>query len=150
MSKSLTYWNPARLRSGRRFDQFFDRAFGEFLAPLAEGEEISRGSWNPAIDIYETDESVTLNAELPGLTKNEVNISLEDNTLSLSGERKFEKKVEKENYHRIERAYGSFTRSFTLPSNVVTDKVEASFKNGVLTVVLPKSEDAKPRKIAIK
>jgi HSP20 family protein len=101
------------------------------------------------VDIQETEEGYRLTAELPGLTKDDINITLENNVLRLSGERKFEKDVKKESYHRIERAYGTFGRSFVLPQQVSSDKVEAAFKDGILTVTVPKAEQAKPRKIAI-
>ena len=93
---------------------------------------------------------MTIFAEIPGLTKENVSITMENNVLTISGERKFEKDVEKENFHRIERTYGSFSRSFSLPANVATQKADASFKDGVLTVTLPKTDEAKPRQIAIK
>jgi HSP20 family protein len=89
-------------------------------------------------------------AELPGMTREDVQITLENNVLSIAGERKFEKDVKGESYHRLERTFGTFARSFTLPANVKTDKVEATFKDGVLTVTLPKVEEAKPRRVEIK
>ena len=94
--------------------------------------------------------ALTLSAELPGISREDVQISIENSVLTISGERKFEKDTKEENYHRIERSYGAFSRSFTLPSNVKTDQVAASFKDGVLTIALPKADEAKPRKIEIK
>jgi HSP20 family protein len=142
MTTSLIRLNP-------RFDRLFDRAFSDFLAPASE-DAVSTRRWMPAVDIKETAEALTFSAELPGLTKEDVQITLENNILTIAGERKFEKDVKEENYHRLERSYGSFARSFTVPGNVSFDRVDASFANGVLHVVLPKAEEAKPRKIEIK
>ena len=101
------------------------------------------------MDVAETADALTLYAELPGLSREDVDITLENNVLTVRGERKFEKDVKEESFHRIERAYGAFSRSFTLPTNVKNDGVEATFKDGVLTVRIPKAEEAKSRKIAI-
>ena len=90
-----------------------------------------------------------MRAELPGMTQNDIELNLQDNVLTLKGEKKQEKKEEKEDYHRIERSYGSFTRSFTLPAGVKQEDVKATFKDGILEISMPKSEEAKPKKIAI-
>ena len=103
----------------------------------------------PAIDVRETEDCFEFTAELPGLTKDEVEITIEDKVLTLSGERKFEGDEERNGYHRIERAYGSFSRSFTLPNEVDQEKVKAVFENGLLAVSIPKAEQVKPRKIEI-
>ena len=95
------------------------------------------------------DDAYRIQVELPGLSKEDVQITLENSVLRLSGERKFEKDTKKENYHRIERTYGTFSRSFALPTQVSSDKVEAKFEDGVLSIVVPKAEQAKPRRIAI-
>lgn len=150
MTTGLIRWTPQTDLFRSRMSRFFDQAFDEFLSPLAGSEELSSRGWLPPVDIRETDEALTLHAEIPGLTKDDVNITLENNVLTISGERKFEKDAKKDNYHRIERAYGAFSRSFSLPANVRTDQVRASFKDGVLTVSLPKAEEAKPRRIEIK
>lgn len=133
------------------FGPVFDRFFGEPARPdlFAWSEDARRGSWTPAVDIRETDEAFHVHAELPGLTKEDVQITLENNVLRLSGERRFEKEDEKDSYHRIERAYGSFTRSFTLGSGVDSEGVKAQFKDGVLTISIPKKAETKPRKITI-
>ena len=112
-------------------------------------DEELRGAWVPAVDVEETDNSYLFSAELAGLGKDDVEITFEDNVLTLSGERKIEKDEENDNYHRIERSYGTFTRSFNLPSHVDSTKVEAKFDNGILTIEVPKSEQAKPQKIEI-
>ncbi len=108
------------------------------------------GQWLPAVDIRETDDALLVEAELPGIDKKDVNVEVKDGVLTISGERKFEKDVKEENVHRIERSYGRFVRSFSLPTNVDTDKVEATMKDGVLSVRLPKKESAKPKAITVK
>jgi HSP20 family protein len=149
MTTSLIRWNPATDLFRDRFDRLFDRAFTDFLAPVSDEAQSTR-RWMPAVDIKETADALTFSAELPGLTKEDVHITLENNVLTIAGERKFEKDVKEENYHRLERSYGTFARSFTVPGNVSPDRVDATFANGVLHVVLPKAEEAKPRKIEIK
>jgi HSP20 family protein len=106
-------------------------------------------SWAPAVDIYETDKEISMKAELPGMQEKDIDIKVEDNVLSISGERRMEKEIKEENYHRIERAYGSFNRSFTLPRTVDRDAIKAAYKDGVLTVTLPKKEEVKPKQIKI-
>ncbi len=145
MPNFVTRWNPSQQVAAAReplyrlFDTFFNEG----------GEDLASRTWTPPVDIQETDDSYRITAELPGLTKDDIQITLENSVLRLSGERKFEKDVKKDNYHRIERTYGTFTRSFALPSQVSSDKVEAKFDNGVLTIVVPKAEQAKPRRISI-
>jgi HSP20 family protein len=134
----------ARLRNemDSLFDRFFDwRPFGQ----MAEG-----GVWNPALDVSETPKQVVVKAELPGMDPKEIDISLHDNVLTLTGERKREKEEKEENYHRVERSYGSFTRSFRLPSEVQPEKVDAAYKDGVLTVRLNKTAKSAAKKIEIK
>ncbi len=106
--------------------------------------------WIPAIDIRETDSALLVQAELPGIDKKDIKLEVKDGVLTLSGERNYEKDVKEENAHRIERSYGRFARSFSLPTNVDTDKVDASMNNGVLEVRLPKKESAKPKAITVK
>ena len=108
------------------------------------------GDWNPSVDIFENKDQIVLEAELPGLKPEDVNISIENYVLTIHGERRFEKKDESDNFHRVERSYGSFTRSFTLPPTVSTENVEANFDNGILRLALAKREEAKPRRIEIK
>ncbi len=114
-----------------------------------DGEGLEKGTWAPAVDIYETNDSFVVSADLPGLNKDEIQIDLKDNTLTLKGEKKFEEKVSKDNYIRVERAYGSFVRSFTLPQNVDPEKIKAKYKDGVLEVTIPKKEEAKPKQIKV-
>src|SRR4029434_1431621 len=114
-----------------------------------EGEEENPAGWYPAVDIAEDKESLTLHAELPGLKREEVKINVRDGVLTLRGERKFEEERKKDNYYRIERSYGMFSRSFTLPTTVDASKIQASMKDGVLEVTIPKKPEAKDREIAI-
>lgn len=118
-------------------------------APAFSREEIMNGAWSPRVDIYEDKDKMILEAELPGMTSDDFDISVENNVITLKGERKFEKKTEGDNYHRVERAYGSFSRSFTLPQTVTADGAVADFDNGVLKISLPKREEVKARKIEI-
>lgn len=143
----LKVWEPHR-----RFRPLYnnvDRFFNEFGWGLQPAEELNEGSWTPNVDIYETEQSYVLNAELPGLSKEEINIDVNDNTLTLKGEKKFEEKVEKENYVRVERSYGSFSRSFTLSDDVNAEAITASYNQGVLELTLPKKEEAKPKEIKV-
>ena len=145
---ALIRWDPFREMTS--FQERMNRLFSDVLArsPLGE-EEITKGAWVPAVDIYETHESLILKAELPGITKEDVSVEVEDNTLTLKGEKKFEAEVKEENYHRVERSYGNFQRSFTLPATVDQEKVKAKFKDGILEIRLPKVEEAKPKQIKV-
>jgi HSP20 family protein len=146
MLNNMTRWNPAAAAYVTR--EPFSRLLDTFFNDL-QGEEVSNRSWVPPVDIQETAEGYKLQAELPGLTREDINITLENNVLRLSGERKFEKDVKKESYHRVERTYGAFSRAFALPQQVNPEGVQAAFENGVLTILVPKAEQAKPRKIEI-
>ena len=124
------------------------RLFGDVY--LRDEDTGFRGSWTPAVDIFETDgHDLVLRAELPGMTREDIEVTVENNTLVLKGTKKFDSEVKDENYRRIERSYGSFHRSFTLPNTVDAAKVSADYKNGVLTVKLPFREEAKPRTIDV-
>lgn len=105
--------------------------------------------WRPNVDIYETEDSYVLKADIPGMKKEDIKIDVKDNTLTFKGEKKFEEKTEKDNYVRIERSYGSFTRSFTLSDNVDPENIEAAYKDGVLEITLKKKEESKPKEISI-
>ena len=106
-------------------------------------------SWSPSVDIFETESEVVIKAELPGMEAKDIEIKLENNVLMLRGDRRFEKETKNENYHRVERSYGNFTRSFSLPAFVDDSKVHAEYKNGLLRIVLPKKEQAKSKEIKI-
>jgi HSP20 family protein len=142
-----------------RFDPFRDlasmqdrinRIFGEAYLRNNDEDVLNRGDWRPVVDIYENDKhEIVLRAELPGLKREEIDIRVENNTLTLRGERKRDAEVKQENYHRVERSYGSFSRSFSLPNTVSAEKVSATFTDGVLTITLPLREEAKPRQIQV-
>src|SRR5918912_1251762 len=125
----------------RLFSTNLSRAFGD--------EGIARGAWVPSVDIYENKDQIVLEAELPGMNREDFDLSIENNVITLRGERRFEKKDDSDNYHRVERSYGSFTRSFTLPQTVSAEDAKAEYRNGVLRVTLPKREEAKARRIEI-
>jgi HSP20 family protein len=135
------------LREIRNLQEEMNRLFNTFRS---FDDDLITGAWTPSVDIYENKDQVVIEAELPGMKPEDVNISIENNVLTIQGERKFEKQEESDNYHRIERRYGSFTRSFTLPPTVNPDEVKAEFDNGLLRVTLAKREEAKPRRIEIK
>src|SRR5678816_1187327 len=144
---SITRYDPFRdLRSlqeevNRLFSTNLTRGFGE--------EGIGRGAWNPSVDIYENKDHIVLEAELPGMNQEDFDLSIENNVITLRGERKFEKTDETDNYHRVERSYGAFTRSFTLPQTVSAEGATAEYNNGVLRVTLPKREETKARRIQV-
>ena len=125
----------------RLFSTNLTRGFGE--------EGIGRGAWNPSVDIYENKDQIVLEAELPGMNREDFELTVENNVITLRGERQFEKKDDSDNYHRVERSYGSFTRSFTLPQTVSAEGANAEYRNGVLRVTLPKREETKARRIKI-
>jgi len=128
---ALVRWDPFRdiITLRERMDKMFEDSLARFRMP----EEATMPTfWSPSVDIYETDENIVLKAELPGVDKKEVSVEVKDNTLILKGERKREKEVKEENYHRVERSFGTFMRSFSLPVTVKQDQVKAKFKDGVL------------------
>jgi len=142
-------WDPfSDMRSVReRINRLFDERFAGFPAPT---EETFTREWAPPVDIHEDKDNIVVKAEVPGMKKEDVSIEIKDNVLTLKGERKFEKETKKEDYHRMERSYGSFVRSFSLPSAIKVDKVVANYKDGILEITLPKAEEAKPKAIPIK
>ena len=148
--RTLTRWTPAPDLVRDRFGRLFDEAFSDMLRPLAQTEDNPTRTWAPPVDIRESEEAVMLALDLPGLSKEDVNITLENSVLTISGERRFEADQKNETIHRLERAYGAFTRSFTLGPTVQSDNVEANFHDGVLLIKVPKAEASKPRRIAIK
>lgn len=146
---SLIRWEPFRDLVTLR--DRMDRLFGDMSGrgwPAEEG--LTTGIWNPPVDVYETADSIVMKADLPDVTKDDVDISVEGNVLSIRGERKRENEVKEKDFYRMERSYGAFTRSFTLPGTVDPDKIEAGFTGGVLTVTLPKREESKPKQIKVK
>ncbi len=113
------------------------------------GEELNEGIWQPPVDIYEDEDSVVIKAEVPDIDQKDIEVKIEDNTLTLRGERKLDQSVRKDNYHRVERYYGPFQRSFSIPPTIDQEKVKASCDRGVLTVILPKKEEKKPKQITV-
>ena len=151
MRTALTRWTPTGDIVRDRFSRLFEDAFNDMLRPYgAEAEGVSNRTWTPPVDIRETEDSLRLLMDLPGLTKENVDITLENNVLTVSGERKLEAEERNDTFHRLERSYGAFTRSFTLAPTVASDRVDASFRDGVLEITLPKVEESKPRRISIK
>lgn len=150
MTTGLIRWNPGTRLRRSRMDRLFNDMLRDYWTDLPESEEMATRAWAPPVDIRETESALHFTAELPGMSKDDVEITVENNVLTLSGERKFEKETKEETFHRVERSYGVFSRSFTLPATVQTDKVEAKFENGMLTISLPKAEESKPKKIAIR
>lgn len=144
---NLVSYDP--FRELRSLQEDVNRLFSGSL-DRGGASQMARGGWMPSVDIFENKDNIVLEAELPGISPEDVNISIENNVLTLHGERKFEKKDEGDNFHRVERSYGSFTRSFTLPPTVSSENADASFENGILRLTLAKREEAKPRKIEIK
>jgi HSP20 family protein len=112
-------------------------------------EPAATTSWSPSVDIYETENEIIVKAELPGIDRKDITLSLENNVLTLKGERKFEKETKQDNYHRIERSYGAFSRAFSIPATVDDEKIRADYKDGVLSIALPKKEQVKLKQIKI-
>lgn len=139
-------WDPfdelSTLRN--RMDRLINKINPEF-----EDVPANIARWTPMTDILETKDALVFRAELPGLTEKDVSVELENGVLTISGERKFEEETKEKNYHRVERAYGKFTRAFTLPPNVEADKIKATFNDGLLELNIPKKEEAKPKKITL-
>jgi len=141
---AIVRWEPAGELASMEIDRL-NRMFSDLY-----GEAFSRSSWVPAVDIYETDEhEVVLKAELPEMKREDINLTFENGVLTLKGERDFEQETKKENYHRIERRHGSFSRSFTLPNTVDASRISAAYRDGVLTIRLPQRDEAKPKQIAV-
>ena len=141
----LTLWNP--INDLLRYDTGLSRWLGDDLFTTTPSETTG---WLPSVDIKETEKEFVMSVELPGVTPKDVSVEVKDGCLTISGEKKLESEEKKDRYTRIERCYGSFTRSFTLSENVDETKIGASHKDGVLTLTLPKKEGVKPRKIEIK
>ena len=142
-----------------RFDPFRDlsvlqdrmnRLFNDSVGGRHRDDDLmNRGTWTPAVDIYEEDGGLVLKAEVPDISRDDIDVSVENNTLTLRGERKLANEIKQENFHRIERAYGKFVRQFALPPTVDGSKIAAEYKDGVLTVKLPMREEAKPRTVKV-
>jgi HSP20 family protein len=142
---TLNRWEPSR--GAATLQDQVSRLFGNVLERSAEESNLT--SWAPAVDIYETEHELVIKADLPEVDPKDLDIRVENNILTIRGERKFEKKVNEENYLRVERAYGSFSRSFSLANTVNSEAIKADYQNGVLTLTVPKREEAKPKQIKV-
>ena len=143
--RGLTRWEPSR--GFPTLQDQINRVFEELTTRT--GEDTALSTWSPAVDIYETEHELVVKADLPEVEENDLDVRVENNILTIHGERKFEKKVNEDNYLRVERAYGSFSRSFSLANTVNTDAIKAEYRNGVLTLRIPKREEAKPKQIKV-
>ncbi len=142
----ITRWEP--FRELNTLQDRLNRLFQDSYARGAD-ELMTAGSFVPAVDVYEDEHAITLKVEVPGIEQKDIDIRLENTTLTVRGERKFEQEEKEENFHRIERRYGSFVRSFTLPNTVDTEKVSAEYESGVLRIRLAKRAEAKPKQIKV-
>ncbi|MEW5807367.1 MAG: Hsp20/alpha crystallin family protein [Acidobacteriota bacterium] len=145
---AITRWDPFRdlLALQERMNKLFEDSLSRSRA-MEEG--LSAGAWSPSVDIYEIADRIVLKVDLPGMKQDEIELKVENYMLTIKGERQLEKETKREDYLRIERAYGAFSRSFTLPNTVDVDRIMAEHKNGVLEVVIPKKEETKSKKIKV-
>jgi len=143
----LTRWEPIRELAG--LQERMNRLFNDSFSSVPSQESLSAGSIVPPVDVYEDEQGIRLKMEVPGIDEKDIDIRLENNLLTVRGERKLEKETKEENYHRIERSYGSFTRSFSLPNTVNSEEVKASYAKGVLTIHLGKRAEARPKQIKV-
>jgi HSP20 family protein len=132
------------------FHRPLSRVFDDFFLPSTTTEDgsMARG-WNPVVDIYDKEDSIVLKAELPGVSKKDIDVDIKDRVLTLKGERSADNELKEDNYYRRERTYGRFERSFTLPANVDPDKIKANYNDGVLKIEVPKLEDQKPKQVTV-
>ena len=144
---AIVRWDPFRDLS--MLQDRMNRLFDDAGRPWRTDEPSATTSWSPSVDIFETEGEIVVKAELPGMDRKDIYLNLENNVLSLRGERKFTKETKDENYHRIERSYGVFSRSFSIPATVDEEEIRADYKDGVLKIMLPKKEQAKPKQIKI-
>jgi HSP20 family protein len=140
-------WSP--FRALRELEHEMDHWFGG-LPTRERTNGLLEGAWRPSVDVYQAEDKIVVKADLPGVTKEDIDVSVVDNFLTIKGERKHETEVKEEDVHRVERSYGTFERSFELPGTVEAGKIEATYKDGVLEVTLPKKPEAKPKQIAVK
>lgn len=146
---SLTRYNPSR--EFARFSRDLDRLMGDFFpGRQATPQDLAAAVWTPRVDVIENEQAFVLSFDLPGVPKDQVKITVEGGHLKVSGERTFNREASNDQIHRVERAYGTFTRAFRLGPNVNADAIEAVFEHGVLTITLPKAETVKPREIAVR
>jgi HSP20 family protein len=143
----LTRWEP--FREFATLQDRINRVFRDSYSGAGQDEALTTSSFAPAVDVYEDEHKVALKIEVPGIDEKDIDVRVENNTLTVHGERKIEKEEKEENYRRVERQYGSFTRTFTLPTTVDTDTVSATYDKGVLKINLPKKAEAKPKQIKV-
>ena len=145
---SIVRWDPLRNVAvlQDRINRMFNEAFG---SSKDFEDEVSMSAWRPATDIYDTDNALVIKTEIPGIEKDDVSIEVKGNVLTIKGERSFDKEIKEENYYRKERSFGKFQRSFALPEAVNPEVIKANFKNGVLEIKVPKTEEKKPKQISI-
>ena len=145
---ALLKWDPFKdlLTIQERMNRLFDETLSKVRL---SDQDIRGGGWSPPVDINETEEFIILRAELPGMDKKDIEVEANDNILTLKGERRFEKNVQEENYHRMERSYGNFHRVFTLPYKVNEEGIKARYRNGILEIVLMKVQEQKPKYIKV-
>jgi len=143
----LTRWEPFREFS--TLQDRLNRLFRESYGPEGREESLTTTGFAPPVDVYEDEHNVTLKIEVPGIDEKDIDVRIESNVLTVHGERKFEKEEKEENFRRVERQYGSFTRTFTLPTTVDAEKVSAQYDKGILKVALPKKAEAKPKQIKV-
>lgn|SRR5262249_55639618 len=148
---NITRWDPFNELTSlqNRMNQLFSQSFPSFGLGRRVDQPLTASNFVPPVDVYEDEHSITVQAEVPGIDEKDLDVRLENNVLTISGERKMENEEKQDNFHRIERSYGRFSRSFTLPSIVDTDRVNAQFENGVLKVMIAKREEARPKQIKI-
>ena len=144
---AVVRWDPFR-DLGMLQDRM-NRLFDDTGRGWNREEPSATTTWSPAVDIFESEGEIVVKAELPGMDRKDITLHLENNVLTLRGERRFEKETKDDNYHRIERSYGGFSRAFSIPATVDEEKISAEYKDGVLKIVLPKKEQAKPKQIRI-
>jgi HSP20 family protein len=143
---AITHWGP--FRNLITFQDQMNRLFEGTLSP-GRTQQSDLATWSPAVDIFEAQNELVAKVDLPGVDEKDIDIRLENNTLTIRGERKFEKSVNEDNYLRVERAYGSFTRTFSLPNTINSEGINANYSNGVLTLHLPKREESKPKQVKV-
>ena len=143
----LTRWEP--FREFATLQDRMNRLFRESFNDAGRDEPLTTSTFAPAVDVYEDEHQVTLKIEVPGIDEKDIDVRVENNTLTVHGERKIEKEEREENYRRVERQYGAFTRTFTLPTTVDTENVSATYDKGVLKIALPKKAEAKPKQIKV-
>ena len=148
--RTLTRWEPINdiANLSQRMDRMFEEMMGRGLRRLGEDERV-RGSWSPAVNILEKKDAIVITADLPGLKAEDVDVTVDSGVLTVRGERRLEEASEGETYHRVERVYGVFERTFTLPNSVDIGAIDAKFRNGEMVITLPKREESKPRAVKV-